>query len=292
MRKISRYLNLSLVLFIAVLLQAGLFAPGAYTQEEIHPKLKALFELTGVKELVENYGETFLQGIRSEIRTGGFGKLENLAYSSFDSSKIYAFLDQEFKSGWNEGYADVLIAKFETPLFKNFLERERYSETEEGKAEFREYQQNFLLNKYASQDRIDIVKEFYIATGSVDLAVEAVSDITHSMLVASNNLSDVDARMSDGEIEKSITEFKDQMRPQMEQALMLQYLFMYSNFSDDDLKNYIAFHKSAEMQWFIQRFNTAFLHAIKLCNVEFTSGLVKFFQEENKKEPKKETLKE
>ncbi len=259
------------------------FVNTACAQGELNPKLKQLLELSGIQKFVDNYGENFLTGIRSQMPIGGFGELETLAYDAFEPAKIYAVFNEEFQSQWNEDFVGALIAKFQQPFFQKFQEKEDYLNTEQGAAEFNEYQQNFLVNNYVSQDRIEMIKKLLATTGVADSAIEVTSSMMRAMFLASNAVADIDAQVTEKEIDDQLAEFKEKTRPQMLQSLLMRYLFAYSDFSDEDLQNYVAFNESAEAQWLIKHFNSALFKAIRKCGDEFTVGLIKLAKTKQEK---------
>lgn len=275
--KISYYLMSILLAFYILFLNYCL----AYSNNEpdIRNKLHELYEVTGIQNIVESFADQFIEGLRSQEEIGGFGVIEEMAYDSFNEDKMYSFIDKEFIDHWDVDYVDIIIADLKKPLFEEFSKKEEFAATEEGLAEYSKYRQNYLNEHYASKERVELIKKLNVLKGDVELAVETYMELSRIMFVSFNEMTDIDARLSEAEIEERIADLKEKTESGVEQNMLIFDLFVYKSFSDEDLNVYIKFYETDAVQWLIAQFNQGYINALKSGGKMFGDGLVKYFND-------------
>jgi|GEM_PF-2097075 len=240
MKKILMLSNIILLLLLCLYLSPGLLA------ETIEGKASPGPDDAAIEKALE------LSGIKEQIAR---------MQPNFPESDIYASVLDYFRKHNEEASLAAVLKWIDSGLYRKILKLELEAQTPEGikkAGDFFEKMGSIMEIK----SRIDLIKELDRLFKTSDFQIELMKTSLKAYSESVNDLLIPEERLDKEESEKIAAEKIDKQKDALQAGIIKLMIYTYNQLTDEELREYIAFMKSAPAQWFNDCYGKALIAAL------------------------------
>ena len=247
--------------------------------------LNFILKESNLEKMTENFALNFYRGFTQSGEMENTKEVKSIIYYAFRKELMFQMLKDEMITNYNEDYVQKWKVICGDAFYKEVLDREQYTTTEEGILAFGKFSKNFLNEHYATASRIALVKKLLEISGSADLGVNVASSIFKLML---SSMSEAFGKSYN---EATATQFVEQMKPKIVETLLLQYIFIYEPFTDEQLEKYTKIYEDDAGRWLVTQVNAGFNKGALVGGETFSKNFVQYMKGLQQQESEKAVTK-
>lgn len=245
------YLPITLLLLMVPCAQAS--------DEEINNKLQRLLAVSGFTEQIYQFPNVMKAGIASiyEMKLcdeNSFNIITASIKSTITPKYINQVLRDDLKTRISEDSIDRLLAWYDSPQGKKIAALEIASSKTETYAKMKQVSDSL----FADEERVGLARKINAISNGTDWAVNIEMQSKIAMLSALAQIQHKNITPSLVQLASQLEEQKIQMRPHVEKAILLWYLYTYQSLDEDEIKGYLNFLKTDDAR----KFNEAALDSL------------------------------
>lgn len=195
---------------------------------------------------------------RAEMKPADYTALTQIIAESYRAETLYQGVRETFKSRFDEPRLLAARQAFSSPLFRKISDLEAQAGTPEATPRIREFVGEFRRQP-PSQDRVALVRRVDEATGATDVNLDALIATVRGIALALDPLLPPEKRLKAGQLEQLLAQMRTNLRPSLNNEVLLTLLYAYRTVPDEDLRQYLEFLESDTGRWFNQVFREGLL---------------------------------
>jgi len=209
-------------------------------------------------------------------------KAIELLKQAFDSEQARKELFQFISMKMDESLLQNLLVWYESPLGQKVVSEESSSSGADKQAKILRYLASMQDNPPAF-DRITLIQNVESTTQLSELTTNIIIKIMKGMLKSINLSLPKEKQVEDVNIEKYISNERPLIKEESRKQMILSLYYTFRNFTNDEIKQYIAFYKTKAGQEEIEITGGAFFHVLNEWVAVATDKIVAYVKSESEK---------
>lgn len=254
-------MNAKKIINTALLIILGTACLSAQVDEK---KARNVLRVTGVTSQAESFPQAIIGMF--EQQKNAFSdeqqkKLYGILGSAFEQAKFDTFIFNAMAKNYNDAYCDALLTKYEDSFFLDVTQTEINSNTSQIFSEIAAFD-------YATVDKErDAIIEGYLENSSTIKFQELLTVSSIEAFVKTYNLFLPKENKISPDVANAIIAQAKQQINSADQRLLLKKNFavIYRKYSNQQLRVYFDFYKTAEARWLSDIFCAGFQDGFKAC---------------------------
>ena len=202
---------------------------------QLEKKVEAIMDRSGIEkqtlQLKDTMSGQFKEGVKAnkKLTAEQIEKLHFIAMEEFKPQEMVAGIKNRLIKNWSPKEINELHAYYEQDSVKKFSRLEEEGTSLASQAAFMEYATNLEKNP-PEKERLGLIINFMNEAKFVDKNTKIIADIVEGMGIA----------FGEKVPESTLNVVKQQLTPVIQQQLLLSFLFIYRDISNEELKNYFS----------------------------------------------------
>ena len=246
--------------FTTLLLLLCISASQAINQKQAAPSLSAheqrvrnLLELSGFNQQIDEFPNLIKQGVNAAVQADDSAPATNLL-QLLNAAIDKAVVPKEFKlaigsalfNNLNARNLNTLFSWYESDLGKRITQAEVAASSAEAMAEIT----NTISDLMSKTERVALVQEIDNIVGATDSALRIQANTQLAIVTGMNKVSSPGQDVDIASLNKQIQAQIEQSRASVQQIIIASFVYIYKNFSDEELKRYVKFLSSSSSKKF------------------------------------------
>jgi hypothetical protein len=198
-------------------------------------------------------------------------QMMDLYSDAFQPESTLKTIRSIFSDKFNAGHADSVISWLNKPNTQNVHKFEKEFYTLQGIRK-RIVSQYELEQNPPSENRTQLIQSLAQKRSAVETELEARASIFRALVTAFGELS-VQQSFSSSQIEGIVGNFRNQIRPQIDEQVANHLMTKYHGVDDDKLKQYISFYDTEPGQWLTDTTSESIHTALESAADQFLSSI-------------------
>ena len=223
-----------------------------------------LLRLSGVESQMQTVRPQILDGLESAefgLAPDDLERLQQVINLQFADEALREQSLGILRERWDEVHSRTALDWLNGELGQRITALEEYASTPEGVEEM----QGFAAELQAAPPRpgrVELLDRLNQAFDGTKLAVDTTLAMALAVAVAANAVSPEEQQLDGATLRERIEEGRGLMTQQMQQVLVVYYLFTYHDLGDDEISAYADFLESDAGDWYIDTLTDAYLQPV------------------------------
>ncbi|MBI5206077.1 MAG: DUF2059 domain-containing protein [Nitrospirae bacterium] len=275
MKKVAQGVSL-LVIFATSMAWAG---------EINSDSLNRLMTLSGLHKQVAEFPGMVRAGVEQAKQQGSpipdaeFDKITRSIESAFQPSEILSTIGIELKNSISESEAKGLLAWYESDLGRKITKAEEDASTPAAYQKMIKEAQSLLVDK----KRVEIAKKLDGLLNSTDMVMQIQENAGIAVFTAISKAMNPDQPVHIEAFKSQMLAQKQQMRANIEQLVIVTYVYSYKDIDIDSLKKYVEFNERPNTRRFNNSVIKGMKHALNKAIDKMATSLAVTFKKQTQK---------
>ncbi len=236
--------KISLIASIAVMVCA---ASLSWAEEISQNSLDKLMTLSGLNKEVSHFPELLQLGLnqaqqqakqqKSPMSDADFAEIKNAMMGAFKPTAILGAINGEVKGSVSEADAKAILAWLESDLGRKITKAEDDASDPAAYQKMAQSAQSLM----ADEKRVQFAKRLAKALNATEKMLEVQENLGVAMVVAMSTAANPAQPVKASDIKAKIAPMLEQQRPNLEQSMLLSYVYTYKDIDTASLDKYLAF---------------------------------------------------
>lgn len=263
---------------LAILFTSNVVSAGSISESS----LNKLMALSGLNKQIAQFpamvgaGLTQAQQQGTPIPTAEFSEMQKSVKSAFQPSGILKVIGKEIKNSVSESEAKQLLTWYKSSLGKKITKAEENASTHAAYQEMLKQAQAL----FAKTKRVQLAKEIDSLVNATDMTMQLQENTGVAVFTAISSAMNPGKAVNIKPYMDQMAAQKPKMRVNIEQLVVLSYIYSYKDIEIASIKKYIAFLKRPNTK----KFNDSVIKGLNQSIDKIANSLAKTFKKNaNKK---------
>jgi len=250
------------LLVLPVSLLAGLWLCGAAANTP--DPAAELLRLSGVESQMQTVRPQILEGLEGaefSLAPDDLDRLQRVINKQFADEALREQSLGILRERWDEAHSRQALDWLTGELGRRITALEEYASSPQGVEEM----QGFAAELQAAPPRpgrVQLLDRLNRAFDGTRLAVDTTLAMALAVAVAANAVNPVEEQVDSPTLRKRIEAGRGLMTRQMQQVLVIYYLFTYHDLEDEEITAYAEFLESRAGDWYVDALTAAYLQPV------------------------------
>jgi len=242
---------------------ALLFSSLSYAQSD-EQHIQEILDRTGFNKLLD-----YVPQLSQNILKQSAGTLDPEVTSALNGAFQRAFTSRAVRRSvlatvrghFDADKAEQYLTQLNSPLAQQMAALERLPNQAENQAAFQTYASQ-LQSSPAAAPRQALIERLDTANNTTGFSVELQTALFKAVFAAVDPILDDDMKLSEGELDKMVTEVRESLHKDTQFRTHASYLFAFKDLTDAELNSYVELCESSQHRWAIQLLGNAMVSAL------------------------------
>jgi len=209
-------------------------------------------------------------------------KTTELLKQSFDAERAKSELSRFVSTNMNDSLLRDLLKWYESPLAQKIVDEEINSSGADKQANLLRYLASLQENP-PPQERITLIQEVESTTQLSELTTNITIEVMKGMFKTINMSMPKESQVELASVDKDINDLRPMLKEEFRKQMILTSYYSYRNITNDELKEYIAFYKTAAGQKEVEITGSALAHVLNQWFVSAADKIIAYAKSESEK---------
>ncbi|RLA31395.1 MAG: hypothetical protein DRR15_13310 [Gammaproteobacteria bacterium] len=252
--------------------------------------VEKLLSASGAGDQLLGFQDEVLSGLEEgQKKTSGalsddeYAALRGLFQNQFASTRLHEDVTRIMQERWSAAYAESAMDWLNSSLGVNITEKESLSSSPEWQKTIAEYAETEAFSRQ-KESRLALIENLDEATGATEIFVDLFIAMRFSIMMGMSLADSELQELKLSELRTQVESERDEMVLPIKEYIKTSYLYMYRDFSDDDIQQYINFLESDAGRWYVTVLSDAIAEALINAGVAVGESFPDLIKAANKSE--------
>lgn len=223
-----------------------------------------LLRLSGVESQMQSVRPQIIDGLGSaefDLPPDDLARLQQVINTHFADELLREQSLGILRERWDDRHSRTTLDWLNSELGRRITALEEYASTPEGVEEMKGFGAE-LQAAPPRPGRVELLDRLNQAFDGTRLAVDTTLAMALAVAVAANAVSPAEQQLDGPTLRERIEAGRGLMTQQMQQVLVVYYLFTYHDLQDEEIAAYADFLESAAGYWYVDALSAAYLQPV------------------------------